>query len=92
MLLRCVPRGLVRPSAQLGAHRWMQQPAFSAFPKKQGPYDPALEIDSCGVGLVAHMKGEPARSIIVDANTMLVRMTHRGGCGCEANAGDGAGQ
>ena len=29
--------------------------------------------------------------IVVDANEMLVRMTHRGACGCEENTGDGAG-
>lgn len=28
---------------------------------------------------------------MTDALEMLVRMTHRGGCGCEANTGDGAG-
>lgn len=28
---------------------------------------------------------------MVDANEMLVRMTHRGACGCEENTGDGAG-
>lgn len=28
---------------------------------------------------------------VTDALEMLVRMTHRGACGCEANTGDGAG-
>ena len=28
---------------------------------------------------------------VTDAIEMLVRMTHRGACGCEANTGDGAG-
>ena len=28
---------------------------------------------------------------ITDALEMLVRMAHRGACGCEANTGDGAG-
>ena len=31
------------------------------------------------------------RSCVTDALEMLVRMTHRGACGCEANTGDGAG-
>ena len=31
------------------------------------------------------------RSCVADALEMLVRMTHRGACGCEANTGDGAG-
>lgn len=28
---------------------------------------------------------------MTDAIEMLVRMTHRGACGCETNTGDGAG-
>ncbi|MGH7128775.1 MAG: glutamate synthase subunit alpha, partial [Planctomycetaceae bacterium] len=54
-------------------------------------YDPALEHDSCGVGFVAHIKGERSRQIIDDAGRILRHMTHRGACGCEANTGDGAG-
>lgn len=64
---------------------------FTRFPAKQGLYDSNLEKDSCGVGLVANMKKLPSRKIVLDANQMLVRMSHRGGCGCEENAGDGAG-
>jgi glutamate synthase domain-containing protein 1 len=65
---------------------------FTAFPTvKNTLYDSSQEKDSCGVGLVAHLKKIPSRSIVVDANEMLVRMSHRGGCGCEPNAGDGAG-
>jgi glutamate synthase domain-containing protein 2/glutamate synthase domain-containing protein 1/glutamate synthase domain-containing protein 3 len=37
------------------------------------------------------MKKVASRQIVVDANEMLVRMSHRGGCGCEENSGDGAG-
>lgn len=33
----------------------------------------------------------PTDQIVEDANEMLVRMTHRGACGCEENTGDGAG-
>ena len=61
------------------------------LPPRQGLYDPALERDSCGVGMVASLKGEPSHKIVSDANTMLVRMSHRGGCGSEPNSGDGAG-
>lgn len=65
--------------------------SFDAFPDKKGLYDKSLEKDSCGVGLVAHMKKQASRQIVLDANEMLVRMSHRGGCGCEVNTGDGAG-
>ena len=61
------------------------------LPGKQGLYDPTLEKDSCGVGFVAHIKGEASHQIVLDADHILQRMVHRGGCGCEANTGDGAG-
>ena len=51
------------------------------FPEKQGLYDPELEKDSCGVGFVANIKGIPSHQIVVDADTILVNMDHRGACG-----------
>ena len=60
-------------------------------PKKQGLYDPEFERDSCGVGLVANIKGVPSREIMDDAYIINSRMDHRGGCGFEENTGDGAG-
>jgi glutamate synthase (NADPH) large chain len=60
-------------------------------PKAQGLYDPAFEHDNCGVGFVAHIKGERSRQIIDDSLRILRHMTHRGACGCEPNTGDGAG-
>jgi glutamate synthase (NADPH/NADH) large chain len=69
----------------------LQQQIRYGMPEKQGLYDPALEKDSCGVGFVAHIKGEASHQIVLDADHILQRMVHRGGCGCEANTGDGAG-
>ena len=66
--------------------------SFTRFPPNKGLYDSSLEKDSCGVGLVAHLKKTASRQIVLDANEMLVRMSHRGACGCEANSGDGAGK
>src|SRR5688572_13392416 len=63
----------------------------TTIPEKQGLYDPAYEKDSCGVGFVAHVKGKRSHQIILDADTVLRSMDHRGACGCEANTGDGAG-
>jgi glutamate synthase (NADPH) large chain len=54
-------------------------------------YVPSLEHDSCGIGFVANLKGKKSHDIIEDAITMLENMEHRGGCGCEPDAGDGAG-
>ncbi|MCH5374961.1 MAG: glutamate synthase subunit alpha, partial [Planctomycetes bacterium] len=56
-----------------------------------GLYDPAFEHDSCGVGFVAHIKGQRSHQMVLDADHVLRRMNHRGACGCEANTGDGAG-
>jgi glutamate synthase (NADPH/NADH) large chain len=68
-----------------------QQKIRYGLPDKQGLYDPSLEKDSCGVGFVAHIKGEASHQIVLDADHILQRMVHRGGCGCEPNTGDGAG-
>ncbi|MEX2468820.1 MAG: glutamate synthase large subunit [Pseudohongiellaceae bacterium] len=67
------------------------QPYKFGFPAKTGLYDPANEKDSCGVGFVANIKGQPSHQIMLDAYHLNSRMDHRGGCGFEANTGDGAG-
>ena len=66
------------------------RPSFGA-PEAKGLYDPANEHENCGVGFIAHIKGQPSRSIITDADRILRHMDHRGACGCEENTGDGAG-
>ena len=68
-----------------------QYPLTFGYPAKQGLYDPASEKDSCGVGFVANIKGQPSHQIMLDAYHLNSRMDHRGGCGFEANTGDGAG-
>lgn len=68
-----------------------QIPHKFGFPQKTGLYDPANEKDSCGVGFVADIKGRPSHQIMLDAYHLNSRMDHRGGCGFEANTGDGAG-
>ena len=61
------------------------------FPAAQGLYDPTQEKDSCGVGFVAHIKGERSHQIVKDADHLGCRMDHRGARGAEKNTGDGAG-
>jgi glutamate synthase (NADPH/NADH) large chain len=63
----------------------------SGLPSKTGLYDPQFEHDACGVGFVAHIKGQKSHSIVQQALTMLQHMEHRGASGCEQNTGDGAG-
>ncbi len=60
-------------------------------PGKMGLYDPAYEHDACGVGFIAHVRGERSHSLMKQAAHMLTQMDHRGACGCEPNTGDGAG-
>jgi glutamate synthase (NADPH/NADH) large chain len=52
------------------------------LPAKNGLYDPAFEHDSCGVGFVAHVKGQRSHQILLDAEEVLRNMDHRGACGC----------
>ena len=64
---------------------------LTQYPAPHGLYDPANEHESCGVGFVAHIKGQASHQIVLDADRILKHMTHRGACGCEENTGDGAG-
>src|ERR1700728_2815272 len=60
-------------------------------PPAQGLYNPQYEHDACGVGFLAHMKGQASNRIVLQALEMLENMNHRGACGCEPDSGDGAG-
>ncbi len=61
------------------------------IPPKQGLYDPQFEKDNCGVGFIAHMKGQRSHSIIQQGLEILINLTHRGAVGADADSGDGAG-
>ncbi len=60
-------------------------------PRKQGLFDPAREIDACGVGFIADLKGRASHQIIADALAILENLEHRGATGADPLAGDGAG-
>ena len=64
---------------------------FSELPGAQGLYDPANESDSCGVAMVADIKGRRSHAIVADGLVALEHLDHRGAAGAEANSGDGAG-
>ncbi|RCX16100.1 glutamate synthase (ferredoxin) [Anaerobacterium chartisolvens] len=64
---------------------------LNGIPPKQGLYDPQFEHDACGMGFVVNIKGVKSHQIVQQALTILVNLSHRGGCGAEANSGDGAG-
>ena len=61
------------------------------LPKKEGLYNPEFEHDACGVGFVAHLKGDASHDIVQKGLTLLTNLEHRGAVGAEKNSGDGAG-
>jgi len=65
--------------------------SHGAFPKKHGLYDPRNEHDACGVGFVAHIKGQQSHAIVRQGLQILENLTHRGAVGADPLAGDGAG-
>ena len=72
-------------------HRPNFAPSALRRGQELGLYDPQSEHDACGVGFVAHIKGQKSHGIVSQALELLVNLLHRGACGCEANTGDGAG-
>ncbi|MCL2524727.1 MAG: glutamate synthase large subunit [Betaproteobacteria bacterium] len=63
----------------------------AAVPERQGLYDPANEHDACGVGFVAHVKGQKSHGIVEQGLLILKNLDHRGAVGADPLQGDGAG-
>ena len=76
-----------------GFHAVQRDPTSWAgsLPANQGLYLNENEKDSCGVGFICHIKGEPSHKIVSDARQLLCAMTHRGAVGADSRDGDGAG-
>ncbi|MBS1198704.1 MAG: Glutamate synthase (ferredoxin), partial [Proteobacteria bacterium] len=66
-------------------------PVHNFIPERQGLYDPANEHDACGVGFVAHMKGQKSHAIVEQGLQILKNLDHRGAVGADPLQGDGAG-
>ena len=64
---------------------------MAEYPARQGLYDPRNEHDSCGVGFIAHIKGEKSHAIVSQALEILANLDHRGAVGADPLLGDGAG-
>jgi glutamate synthase (NADPH/NADH) large chain len=60
-------------------------------PRSQGLYDHRNEHDACGMGFVVNLGGQKSHEIIRKGIEILINLTHRGACGCDAETGDGAG-
>ncbi|MGB3754267.1 MAG: glutamate synthase large subunit [Parerythrobacter sp.] len=58
---------------------------------KAGLYDPRNEHDACGVGMLAHIKGEKSHDIVTRSLEILANLDHRGAVGADPLLGDGAG-
>ncbi|MCO5977256.1 glutamate synthase-related protein [Ideonella oryzae] len=57
----------------------------------EGLYQPEAEKDACGVGFVAHIKGNKDHRIIEQGLKILENLDHRGAVGADKLMGDGAG-
>ena len=62
-----------------------------AIAQSDGLYDAAHEHDACGVGFVAHIKGQKAHHIVRQGLKILENLDHRGAVGADKLMGDGAG-
>jgi glutamate synthase (NADPH) large chain len=69
----------------------MTTAAEVSYLQEQGLYSAANEHDACGVGFVAHIKGEKSHGIIQQALKILENLDHRGAVGADKLMGDGAG-
>ncbi|MBE7940010.1 MULTISPECIES: glutamate synthase-related protein [Ramlibacter] len=59
--------------------------------QRNGLYSSANEHDACGVGFVAHIKGEKSHNIVQQGLKILENLDHRGAVGADKLMGDGAG-
>jgi len=59
--------------------------------QEHGLYSAAHEHDACGVGFVAHIKGQKSHAIITQGLKILENLDHRGAVGADKLMGDGAG-
>ncbi|MFM6996331.1 MAG: hypothetical protein ACKOXL_04505, partial [Limnohabitans sp.] len=67
----------------------MTTAADQLFLQQNGLYDPANEHDACGVGFVAHIKGQKSHAIVTQALKILENLDHRGAVGADKLMGDG---
>ncbi|MBA7486186.1 Glutamate synthase [NADPH] large chain [subsurface metagenome] len=64
---------------------------FNNLMQSKSLYDPSFEHDSCGVGFIARIDGNPSHSIIEDSIKILHNLEHRGAVGSDQATGDGSG-
>jgi glutamate synthase (NADPH/NADH) large chain len=57
-----------------------------------GLFDPTVERDSCGFGLIASLDDMPSHWVVATAIAALARLTHRGAVAADGKTGDGCGR
>ncbi len=67
--------------------------AFASLPSyiDSSLIDPRFDFDSCGVGFVAQLSGEPSHRILQHALCALARLEHRGAVAADGKSSDGVG-
>ena len=58
---------------------------------QRGLYRSEQEHDACGVGFIAHLKGQRSHGIVTQGLQILRNLDHRGAVGADELMGDGAG-
>ena len=61
------------------------------FLQENHSYDPSLEHDACGVGLIASLDGKKSRKVVEYGIESLKAVWHRGAVDADGKSGDGAG-
>ncbi len=84
-------QGMVSTAAAAAAAQLLAQDAEIRALAEHGLYQPGSEKDACGVGFVAHIKGQRAHSIVEQGLKILANLDHRGAVGADKLMGDGAG-
>ncbi|MGI8770061.1 MAG: glutamate synthase-related protein [Acidobacteriaceae bacterium] len=65
--------------------------AAAVFAASDSLIDPVFHRDSCGVGFVAQLSGQPTHDVLHHALTALGRLAHRGAVACDGLSSDGVG-
>ncbi len=74
------------PAGEQFVHDWDANAA-----RLSETYDPAMEHDACGVGLVAALDGKRRRDVVQAGIDALKAVWHRGAVDADGKTGDGAG-
>lgn len=77
----------VLPAASVNMGRQAAHPAYLGG----SLVDPRFDFESCGVGFVAQLSGEPSHGILQHALTALARLAHRGAVAADGKSSDGVG-